>query len=1070
METLQWILSAGTSFFEAINLSNELDCLRSSLPKARLLINRGEWGMFKDKNLAELLLHLKDTTYDAEDLLRKFEDQMLQQRIEDAGRSRAGQLLSSSLNLAKTFIYRSKKRVKEIQDKLDKVVADVEGALNLMGIQVEPLQLMPETSSVISAPEIFGRDSERDAVIEMLGVTIGREDARDQVIQQMGVPLTRVSTSARSKGKSPAVPNCGGMSTSRSAKRLKGNCSRATLVQTNCTSGKVSVVPIVGIGGVGKTTLAQLIHNDSRVKCHFGVRIWVCVSDFFDKKKITKEIVESISGEEFNGPCSLNALQQELREQLKRRKFLLVLDDIWPNANSQWEEFYAPLRDGLDGSMILITTRYPKVADFITTGNCQPVQLGGLPDDIFWEFFRKCAFGNRDPESYLDLQVIGKSISSRLCGSPLAAKTLGRLLNMDLRKEHWMTVPNSELWQLPHQEYEILPALQLSYLYLPQELKRCFAFCSMFPKDYSFERQEIVDTWVAEGFVALAPEGSMRLEDMGMRYLDDLRSRFLFQADPKFPNQSRYVMHDLIHDMAQSVSLDECFLMQDLSHQSQRTMPHTVRHMSVEVDSECLGRMREIQHLDKLRSLRFGGRLRVEITWFNQLSNILFLSLRYCKLKTLPPSICQLTSLRYLDISDSSIKVLPQTCWCLYSLQVLDANRSALQYVHDDISKLLKLRHLALPGKASEDLSKISGLGNLSCLRNLRYFSVGKQNGRKICELKCMNQLHGALTIRSLCNVRSKEDAAEARLVDKQHLKELYLYWGTGLRHRDSEVAEGLRPHSRVERLKVNGFGGDRFPPSWFKPENLPTLKSLEIAACGWYLKSISIPYLASLEELVLSDVLIECLTAFADGMQAGSTNDYKMRHPSSSNSCSDGIASVAFTSLTALRLFKCRHLKNLEQFLSPENLPSVKSIAIEECGNLVSIPAHRFEGFPCLRDLKVRWCPKIVCPREMVLPPSIRQLSVVDCGELDRSFPVCLENLTSLTFLQLVTCNNVKFIPLSSFTGTNMLKCLVLIDCPELLSVRGSYCLSSIQYADISNCPKLTGVEQPFRKKDLRT
>ncbi|KAL6638875.1 hypothetical protein ACP70R_023511 [Stipagrostis hirtigluma subsp. patula] len=1053
METLQSILSAGTSFFEAIHLSNELDHLRNTLPKARLLINRGEWGMFKDKNLAELLSHLKDTTYDVEDLLRQFEDQMLRQKIEDAGRSRAGQLLSSSLNLAKTVIYGSKRSIQELQDKLEKVMANVEGALNIMGILVEPVQLMPETSSDISAPQVFGRDNERDAVIEMLGVTIGHEDARDQVMQQLGVIDTRGRTAVRSKGKKLTTES-GGASTSKLAKRLRGNSSRATLSWTNCTGDNVSVVPIFGIGGVGKTTLAQ-VNNDSRVKQHFDVRIWVCVSDFFDKKRIAKEIIESISGEEFSGPCTLNALREELREQLKCQKFLLVLDDIWPNANHQWEEFSAPLRQGIEGSMIIVTTRYPVVADLVVTKNCHPVQLGGLPNDIFWKFFMKCAFGTKDPESYPDFQVIGKSICSRLCGSPLAAKTLGRLLNMDLTKEHWMAVQNSELWQLPHQENEILPALQLSYLYLPQELKRCFVFCSMFPKDYSFERHEIVDIWVAHDFVALAPGRNMRLEDVGFRYLDDLRSRFLFQTDPKFPNETRYVMHDLIHDMAQSVSVGECFLMQDLSYQNQRRMRHTIRHMSIEVDGESLSRVTDIQQLNKLHSLRFGTRLDVEISWFNQFSNILFLSLKGCKLVKLPESICELNSLRYLDISHSSVRELPRKFWYLYSLQVLDATRSSLKTIHPNVTRLSNLRYLALPAKASADLSKISGLGNLPCLRILRHFIVGQENGRRIGELNGMNQLSGTLTIRSLCHVQSEEEASEARLIDKQYLKALDLRWrdsiATEFGITDIGVVEGLRPHSRIEHLKVSDFCGDSFSPSWFNPQDLPNLRSLGLSKCT------TSKILCSLKKEKLSH------SYFASGAHAGSVcDDRGQNHASSSISCS------AFRHLTALRLFLCWNLENLDQFLSPDTLPSLKSIELCDCVKL-SIFAPSFAGFACLQDLKIHFCQNLGCPQEMVLPPSLRRLSIRDCGQLDRSFPACLEKLTSLILLELKFCCHVKFIPLNSIASTNMLKCLVLYGCPKLSSIGGSNCLSLIQHVEISYCPQLTEVEQLFEKKELQ-
>ncbi|XP_052155464.1 putative disease resistance protein RGA3 [Oryza glaberrima] len=603
METVEKIISTGINIHGATNLEDDLSCLRASLPNARLVINRGEWGRFKNKDLAVLLTQLKDTTYDTEDLLRKFDDQVLRQKIEDTDRSRAGQFFSSSLYRAKNLICGSKTRIKDAQDKLDKAMDDLERALKPLGLKMEKVQHMPETSSVIGVPQVFGRDKERDLVIEKLGVCsmIGCDNEQDQMIESLHVPLTRSGGAARAKGKRAAV---GTVATSASrAKQLKRESIRARprLAQAKFVSN-VSVLPIVSIGGVGKTTLAQFIYNDPRVEAHFGKRIWVCISDLFNKKRITKEIIESITRKEYKSSNSLDALQDE------------------------WETFFAPLRYGFEGSMILVTTRSPDVANLVASNNCNPFRIEGLDRDIFWEFFKKCAFGKQCPESYPQLHDIGRSVASRLCGSPLAAKTIGRLLNMELTVQHWKTVQNKELWELPNRDNDILPALQLSYLHLPQELKSCFAFCSMFPKGYSFERDEIVGMWVAQGFVA--PEGSMRLEDIGIRYLDDLRGRFLLQTDTNCLDQSRYVMHDLIHDMAQSISADKCFLMQDLSYQNQRRMPHAVRHMSVKVDSESLSQTRDIQYLNKLHSLKFGTILMFEITWFNQLSNILFLSLK----------------------------------------------------------------------------------------------------------------------------------------------------------------------------------------------------------------------------------------------------------------------------------------------------------------------------------------------------------------------------------------------------------------------------------------------------------
>jgi len=308
-----------------------------------------------------------------------------------------------------------------------------------------------------------------------------------------------------------------------------------------------------------------------------------------------------------------------------------------------------------------------------------------------------------------------------------------------------------------------------------------------------------------------------------------------------------------------------------------------------------------------------------------------------------------------------------------------------------------------------------------------------------------LNQLRGTLCIKSIRAVNSMKEAAEARLVDKKHLKELDLHWGDGTRTWnprpcENEVIDGLCPHETIQHLKVYSFGGDRLP-NWLNPEDLQNLRSLRFSCCH-HLETLSNPY-------------------FTGVTQGGSTG----QHASSSTNCSNGIAFVAFTRLTSVSLVSCKGLKNLDQFLSPKNLPSLESILLSDCTSLESIPAQEFVGFVHLRFLKISFCRSLVCSRPseeiMVLPPSLRRLCVWCCGELDRSFPSCLQKLTSLTVLCLVECGNVESIPLDSIPCRNKLRYLVLRDCKELSSIGGSGIPSSIAFKYVGNCPKLTSVYQ---------
>ncbi|XP_043712704.1 LOW QUALITY PROTEIN: putative disease resistance protein RGA3 [Telopea speciosissima] len=274
------------------------------------------------------------------------------------------------------------------------------------------------------------------------------------------------------------------------------------------------------MGGLGKTTLAQLVYNDERVKNHFDARIWVCVSDDFDVKRLTKAIIESMGGTA-NDLTELDPMQSRLREMLSRRKsFLIVLDDVWNEDQDKWDMVKSSLTCGNEGSAILVTTRIEKVASIM--GTFPAHHLKGLSEDDCWALFKQRAFGDGSREvENTNLEAIGKEIVKKCGGVPLAAKALGSLMRFTHTQNEWLFVRESEIWDLPEdEENTILPALRLSYNHLPSHLRQCFAYCSIFPKDLRMEKEQLVHLWMANGFIP--SKGKMELEDIGNEIFNEL--------------------------------------------------------------------------------------------------------------------------------------------------------------------------------------------------------------------------------------------------------------------------------------------------------------------------------------------------------------------------------------------------------------------------------------------------------------------------------------------------------------------------------------------------------------------
>ncbi|KAI5427119.1 hypothetical protein KIW84_032512, partial [Lathyrus oleraceus] len=286
-------------------------------------------------------------------------------------------------------------------------------------------------------------------------------------------------------------------------------------------------------------------------------------SDDFDIMQIIIKIINSVSA--FGPPSiphqeNINNLDTEqllsrLRHKLSGQKFLLVLDDIWNNDRGKWIELIDLIDIGAAGSQIIVTTRSKSIAKM--TGTLPSYVLSGLSQDDCFSLFVKWAFKEGEEIKYPDLVEIGKEIVKKCAGVPLAVRTLGSSLFSKYDAKKWTSLRDCEIWNLEQKKDDILPALKLSYDQMPSYLRQCFAYFSLYPKDYIFSVSDITRLWMAHGLVQ-SQNRNEQLNDIAGEYIQELNSRSFLQD---FHSNGPYVtfkVHDLIHDLAMYVAKEEC--------------------------------------------------------------------------------------------------------------------------------------------------------------------------------------------------------------------------------------------------------------------------------------------------------------------------------------------------------------------------------------------------------------------------------------------------------------------------------------------------------------------------------
>ncbi|CDP21001.1 unnamed protein product, partial [Coffea canephora] len=664
------------------------------------------------------------------------------------------------------------------------------------------------------------------------------------------------------------------------------------------------IISIVGAGGSGKTTLAQLLFNNDKVKNHFELRNWTCISDRFDQKRVAKAILENAG--KSSHEAELDPLIRRIKETFSGKRFLLVLDDVWTEDDSKWKPFKDSLKDGAPGSVILVTTRSHRVATVV--GSTDTHDLGMISHSDCWLIMQKVALARKSGDLCRKVERIGHKIAEKCKGLPLAAKTMGSLLRFKDTVQQWQNVLDSEIWQLEEAAVELFPHLYLSYNELSPELKRCFSYCVVFSKGITMNVEELIRLWIAQGYVRPRRRGE-RLELVGREYFNNLAMRSFFQELEKYGHEyGECKMHDIVHDFAQFLT---------------NSSGERARHLKILGGTEEEMSSSRVVDFGRLRSFFAIAAILVEI----------------------PAEIGRLIHLRYLDLSDNPFITMPEAICDLYYLETLTIYVCRkLSCLPERIEDLVHLRHL-FNGMADELRQIPQGLGKLTSLCSLTWF-IARCNSDDLAILKDLNQLEILHVV-----IEGEVDFRSAELGKKVNMRDMYLLSRFEAHFIETpSCIETMEPPPNLEELELDGYPGAQLP-SWLVTKSYADNLTRLVIARACNISSLPALWkLSSLEVLVLAEAeKLECLGKEFFGIT-------KALHENS----------LAFPNLRTLHFRRFQNWTNWEDLSEDDEevaisiMPCLEELEINQCTKLETVPHRILSKISSLKIVDIRHCDKL--------------------------------------------------------------------------------------------------------------
>ncbi|CAA3030275.1 disease resistance RPP13 1 [Olea europaea subsp. europaea] len=574
---------------------------------------------------------------------------------------------------------------------------------------------------------------------------------------------------------------------------------------------------------------------------------------------------------------------------------------------------------------------------------------------------------------------------------------------------------------------EILPALKLSYHYLPPQLKRCFAYCALFPKDYEFKKSQLVHLWMAEGFLQESKKDKL-IEEVGSQYFDELLDGSFFQQSSA--KASCFVMHNHFNDLAMSIAGDKCLRMDDtLQENLPCKISAKVRHLSFKHSRyETCHRFKFLDKVKKLRTflplpvMSFSGHLsqRSLNQVFTNACCLRVLSLNGHDIYELPDSIGDLRYLRYLGLAQTLLQWLPESVCALINLQVLILRCCCrLTKLPTSMENLINLRHLDISYTLELD-EMPRGIAQLKSLRALTKMTTSKNNGMRLQELGNLSFLQGDISIEKLHNVVNVQEAMDARLMDKPSLNEISLAWSKDFNDSRNKILEldvlnALKPHENLSRLVIMSYGGDNFS-NWIGDSAFLKLEKISFNFCK---NCTTLPPLGQLP--LLRDLCIQGI----DQVKVIGAEFYGNR----------GHGELPFPSLINLTF---DDMSNWEEWLGIEGvleLPKLRKLHIRGCSKLVRLPNLLL---PSLCELWAAECHEVVLNRMQNLE-SLINLKLNKIFGLTSVIKPFVQFPFTLESFEVRQCDDLVTLWPSDNIARNLvnLRLMVIESCPQLLSLQ---------------------------------